>query len=1672
MELLKVAASQTKLTKEQAIAIFKSKGLKDEQLELVASLVSASEAEEIATASTGGLTAVFKGLWATLKANPLLGVVGVIGMIVSAISMWNQHQENLRQSTLEDANTFKEASSSISDYTDRYKELHQQLLDARGNEEETYNVKQQLLELQKELNDKFGDEYGKINLVTDAYKDQTEAIKNYNTEAAKTFFNSFDNKKEFKKASKKMTSFNANLSSRDLKSNSEKGNAVQEVANSFANKGVKIVDDGDGRFFVKINTDSVEQAYDTISEFEQALRDKAAELGNEHLFDDVLKISGQAFDDAKNTIDKWGDIYQQGLMAKIAENSDLSDGMNNLTQSVQDYNDAVLKSEDPFDDKDVVEKRKALSDLIASMKDENGEWIEQWKEFGPVLQDVIDEADTKLIDFDQRMKDDSSLRNLASKMKGMSREVIESMADDDDNGDVFDKFKEAAKNSGLEVSELIDELVRLGYVQDSLANKVEENAVKTKRDMIDTINSMSDGFDVLDKIYADVYDGGSFDFTNLDTKKFSEAFSGLESEYSDFIDIVSTNPTDINACQQAFNNLTDAFILQKGVLSDVTAETANVTVQMLENMGVANAQEVVNGALEVSEAKVAAQKIINANASYDLATASEEATNKLIAEAGQSEVTAQALFYLMLQQQLTNGNSIDTSASCGNLLLLATNAGVTGDVIKNLTELMQIYGKIETATKNGQYEVVQSLKGRAETLVAAIKKQASEFQSTVRPISNYAGASDTAAAKQKKMKDATSAANKALKEQKEALEKQKKGLENSKDALDEQKDKYDKLYSAITWFYDNEEKKIDKEIDKLNDANDALQELKDNWDGVFSAIDDAFQVQIDNLNAQIDALDKANDKQQKAIELEKAKKALADARNNRNLKIYTKNKGFVYTVDQSAIQDAQDNLQDLEDEAIKDKLQEQIDLLEKYRDLWAEIPDYYEKMKNKLLASDMLGGNWETSVLNPSQADLDKIRDAYAGIQGKMDENDQKIDAFEKQKEQIDKLKELWEDAKNAYENSQNEARLASFFGSDYEHILLSDSASWRQKFADEYGDICAQIEEYEKKIKEVEKQINELDEKSSKSSSGSSGGSGGGGTSTGPSGGTDGKNNPKVQAIKLISDEADNANKHVGELSQALTGIGDKMVSTSDKAVGGVLDVKKVAEEAGLSVQNSFSKAKSVADSAAESSDNLAIHLLNVKASESSAQAESDTSVANIRDNVSNTLSNVEALNTGLSGAASMAPVITQNADDVVEGAGAVVDGARAKVQEIVDAVPGLQAALSQLESSLGNLNNVLINLDEKTFSKVINALGFSGGGNANSLFNAVASIVNVIGSSSSDKSDGSGLLGKLSELNNSDMSAIQNAFAGEGSEDAVSLLSSIQQATNAIFAEGNDECLVSRIEDLTNHIKAIESVTDGFEALRLKIEACKTLTTELSSELESLNGKKINIEIAYKQTGNTPTGVGVGEAIGTSKTFATGTAKSGRTFAKGTGKWALPHNIDDAMISELEPEILLRDGRYHLITSPQLIDLKKGDIIFNGWQTKAILKGGDKSSIKEIDAEAKKKVAGYSPLDGLSFAAGTGAIYDMDKFLSSYAQMESNPKKFYQGFAREAMMSSKPAFHSPSSDNVTNNNNQQTNVNNVYEYHLDNVNLPGVSDFQQFMNQMKNFRVTARQFASKRNI
>lgn len=206
----------------------------------------------------------------------------------------------------------------------------------------------------------------------------------------------------------------------------------------------------------------------------------------------------------------------------------------------------------------------------------------------------------------------------------------------------------------------------------------------SKADMISSITSMTDGFDVLDEIYADIYDKESFDFTKLDSKKFTESFEGLEDEYIKFIESVSSSPNDIKACQEAFDELATSFIAHKGILQGVTEENADLTASMLKNMGVANAEKVVAHALKVNQDELAASKIFAAEAGRDWKNTTWDEVVALVAEEGQSEITKQKLAELFIQKMLLNQNGLMTEDDIVKLQELAKQAGATEEAIVEL----------------------------------------------------------------------------------------------------------------------------------------------------------------------------------------------------------------------------------------------------------------------------------------------------------------------------------------------------------------------------------------------------------------------------------------------------------------------------------------------------------------------------------------------------------------------------------------------------------------------------------------------------------------------------------------------------------------------------------------------------------------------------------------------------------------------------------------------------------------------------------------------------------------------------------------------------------------------------------------------------------------------------
>lgn len=198
----------------------------------------------------------------------------------------------------------------------------------------------------------------------------------------------------------------------------------------------------------------------------------------------------------------------------------------------------------------------------------------------------------------------------------------------------------------------------------------------------------------------------------------------------------------------------------------------------------------------------------------------------------------------------------------------------------------------------------------------------------------------------------------------ESLNKQKDAIEENKKALEKQQNKL-KIYGQAA--IDEIEKRIDA-LDKEKDAQDAafdaekkrLEEMKD-------AQDKLYDKQIDDLKDKKKALQDANDEEDRAIELAKAQDDLAKAQSQRTKRVYQHDTGFEWQVDESAVSDAQNNLDDKQrawkrEDAIN-AVEKEIDAIEKLKDA------YDEEVEAAIDAIDRQKDAYDDSI----DAEIDKL---------------------------------------------------------------------------------------------------------------------------------------------------------------------------------------------------------------------------------------------------------------------------------------------------------------------------------------------------------------------------------------------------------------------------------------------------------------------------------------------------------------------------------------------------------------------------------------------------------------------------------------------------------------------------------------------------------------------------
>ena len=224
-----------------------------------------------------------------------------------------------------------------------------------------------------------------------------------------------------------------------------------------------------------------------------------------------------------------------------------------------------------------------------------------------------------------------------------------------------------------------------------------------------SIETLSDGLNQLDGIYADIADKGTFDWGSiLNNEGFKQTFGELGAAYDAFIKTVSTSPDNLQACQGAFDRLAATYIHNSGALDSLTESTKEAAIAMLKQQGITNAEEIVTE-------RLAGKKLAQKAAVDALNWANETSVEKtmtsvqaLLTDTAAADTAKLALYDLLVQETIFSNTSLSVTEKIAALGKLAAAYGITADAAQlasgytdeKTVRLMQHYGATDEQIEN------------------------------------------------------------------------------------------------------------------------------------------------------------------------------------------------------------------------------------------------------------------------------------------------------------------------------------------------------------------------------------------------------------------------------------------------------------------------------------------------------------------------------------------------------------------------------------------------------------------------------------------------------------------------------------------------------------------------------------------------------------------------------------------------------------------------------------------------------------------------------------------------------------------------------------------------------------------------------------------------------------
>lgn len=648
------------------------------------------------------------------------------------------------------------------------------------------------------------------------------------------------------------------------------------------------------------------------------------------------------------------------------------------------------------------------------------------------LKTAVDDYNSAIKDVNENSANQEIISNLIGKDLPQTEEEFEtfkqSLIDSAQVSNNFIGSQEDIKNSIIDALAEMPEFEK--YFEDlaQAESDVQHETPISSTDILAQVQALSTGLDQLDKIYADVYNKEDFDWSSiLNNDGFKEAFGNMtnvteeyKNAYDDFIKTISNNPSDLSACQSAFNNLATAYIYNSDALKNVTEDTKASAIAMLEQMGIANAEEVVT-------AQIANNLLEARAATLDFASATDADINSLVAYANQLGLTAADVAQLCLKQIDVSNNPIKTQSSLANLQSLISMAGVTGDKLTYLLKMINAVNNVASLAASGK--ATQSQITAAGRIVENLQGQMKNISTAnVKPQVSYSGGTSTKSAINKANKSSGSS-SKDSKETKETFN----WVETAISRIQRAVTNLGKTVSATYKSWSTRNSALSSEMSavtqEISVQQSAYQAYMNKANSV--GLSDYYKNLVQNGGMSIEDVTDDTLKEQIQTYKEYYEKALAAS---------------------DAVQDLRDNLAELAKtkfDNLAKKFENELDLIEHKSSMLDKYIDQTEKK------GEIVSEHFYTTLIQNEQTNVDKLQNEYNSLFNQLQDSlstggiEVYSDDWYEMVGQINDVEEALVDANSAlvdYEKSLLKLRWDNF---DYLRDCISDIISETEFLAD-----------------------------------------------------------------------------------------------------------------------------------------------------------------------------------------------------------------------------------------------------------------------------------------------------------------------------------------------------------------------------------------------------------------------------------------------------------------------------------------------------------------------------------------------------------------------------------------------------------------------------------------------